>query len=75
MGVVWHTQGSGKSLSMVFYTGLIVSNPEFKNPTIVVLTDRNDRIISFGTFCASSKLLLRQTHLNMLKVEHLKRIT
>lgn len=42
MGVVWHTQGSGKSLSMVFYTGLIVSNPEFKNPTIVVLTDRND---------------------------------
>ena len=62
VGVVWHTQGSGKSLSMVFYTGLIVSDPEFENPTIVVLTDRNDLDNQlFGTFCASSKLLLRQT--------------
>ena len=62
VGVVWHTQGSGKSLSMVFYTGCIVSNPEFNNPTIVVLTDRNDLDNQlFGTFCASSKLLLRQT--------------
>ena len=57
VGVVWHTQGSGKSLSMVF-----VSNPEFSNPTIVVLTDRNDLDNQlFGTFSASSKLLLRQT--------------
>ena len=62
VGVVWHTQGSGKSLSMVFYTGCIVSDPEFNNPTIVVLTDRNDLDNQlFGTFCASSKLLLRQT--------------
>lgn len=62
VGVVWHTQGSGKSLSMVFYTGCIVSNPEFNNPTIVVLTDRNDLDNQlFGTFSASSKLLLRQT--------------
>ena len=62
VGVVWHTQGSGKSLSMVFYTGCIVSNPEFNNPTIVVLTDRNDLDNQlFGTFCSSSKLLLRQT--------------
>ena len=62
VGVVWHTQGSGKSLSMVFYAGCIVSNPEFNNPTIVVLTDRNDLDNQlFGTFCASSKLLLRQT--------------
>ena len=62
VGVVWHTQGSGKSLSMVFYTGCIVSNPEFRNPTIVVLTDRNDLDNQlFGTFSASSKLLLRQT--------------
>lgn len=61
VGVVWHTQGSGKSLSMVFYTGLIVSNPEFNNPTIVVLTDRNDLDSQlFATFAASSKLLLRQ---------------
>lgn len=62
VGVVWHTQGSGKSLSMVFYAGIIVSDPEFENPTIVVLTDRNDLDNQlFGTFCASSKLLLRQT--------------
>lgn len=42
IGVVWHTQGSGKSLSMVFYTGRLVVEPEMKNPTIVILTDRND---------------------------------
>lgn len=61
VGVVWHTQGSGKSLSMVFYAGIIVSDPEFGNPTMVVLTDRNDLDNQlFGTFAASSKLLLRQ---------------
>jgi type I restriction enzyme R subunit len=41
-GVVWHTQGSGKSLSMVFYAGKLVLAEEMNNPTIVVLTDRND---------------------------------
>lgn len=41
-GVVWHTQGSGKSLSMVFYTGKLVLSEQLNNPTIVVLTDRND---------------------------------
>jgi len=41
-GVVWHTQGSGKSLSMVFYTGKLVLAKEMNNPTILVLTDRND---------------------------------
>ena len=41
-GVVWHTQGSGKSLIMAFYTGKLVLEPEMGNPTIVVLTDRND---------------------------------
>ncbi len=41
-GVVWHTQGSGKSLSMVFYAGKLVLSKELENPTIVVLTDRND---------------------------------
>lgn len=61
VGVVWHTQGSDKSLSMVFYAGIIVSDSEFKNPTIVVLTDRNDLDNQlFNTFSASSKLLLRQ---------------
>jgi len=42
IGLVWHTQGSGKSLSMVFYTNKIKRNQVLKNPTIVVLTDRND---------------------------------
>ncbi len=61
VGVIWHTQGSGKSLSMVFYTGKIVRSPEMKNPTIVVLTDRNDLDDQlFGTFAACSGVL-RQT--------------
>ncbi len=42
IGVVWHTQGSGKSLTMAFYAGNIVREPKMGNPTIVVLTDRND---------------------------------
>lgn len=73
VGVVWHTQGSGKSLTMVFYTGIIVSDPEFENPTIVVLTDRNDLDNQlFGTFSASSKLLLRQTPKQAENRENLK---
>ncbi|MDX9695970.1 MAG: type I restriction endonuclease subunit R [Bacteroidales bacterium] len=57
-GVVWHTQGSGKSLSMVFYTGKIVL--AMNNPTILVITDRNDLDDQlFDTF-AASKQLLRQ---------------
>ena len=57
-GVVWHTQGSGKSLSMVFYAGKLIVSPEMKNPTIVVLTDRNDLDDQlFGTFAAARQLL------------------
>ncbi len=41
-GVVWHTQGSGKSLEMLFYAGIVMRDPRLRNPTIVVLTDRND---------------------------------
>lgn len=41
-GVVWHTQGSGKSLSMLFYAGRIIRHPAMQNPTLVALTDRND---------------------------------
>lgn len=75
VGVVWHTQGSGKSLSMVFYTGIVVSDPEFENPTIVVLTDRNDLDNQlFNTFSASSKLLLRQTPKHAESREHLKEL-
>lgn len=55
-GVMWHTQGSGKSLSMVFYTGKIVE--KLNNPTVVVITDRNDLDDQlFETFSASSQLL------------------
>ncbi len=60
-GVVWHTQGSGKSLSMVFYAGLLVSAKELRNPTVVIITDRNDLDDQlFATF-SNSKDLLRQT--------------
>src|SRR3989338_120436 len=41
-GVVWHTQGSGKSLSMAFYSGKIIQASAMQNPTLLVLTDRND---------------------------------
>ncbi len=60
-GVVWHTQGSGKSLSMVFYAGLLVVNTEMKNPTIVVITDRNDLDDQlFGAFVAGKNLLRQE---------------
>lgn len=58
IGVVWHTQGSGKSLSMVFYAGKLVISEELGNPTIVVITDRNDLDDQlFGTFAKSKDLL------------------
>jgi type I restriction enzyme R subunit len=61
VGVVWHTQGSGKSLTMAFYAGSIILEPAMENPTIVVLTDRNDLDDQlFGTF-ARCKDLLRQS--------------
>jgi type I restriction enzyme R subunit len=42
VGLIWHTQGSGKSLSMLFYAGCIIEEPAMENPTLVFLTDRND---------------------------------
>ena len=60
VGVVWHTQGSGKSLTMAFYAGRMVLHPAMETPTLVVLTDRNDLDDQlFGTF-ARCKELLRQ---------------
>jgi type I restriction enzyme R subunit len=71
-GVVWHTQGSGKSLSMVFYTGKIVLAMD--NPTIVVITDRNDLDDQlFDTF-AASRQLLRQEPVQAENREELKRL-
>lgn len=59
-GVVWHTQGSGKSLIMAFYAGKLVLQSELENPTIILLTDRNDLDDQlFGTF-SRCKELLRQ---------------
>lgn len=74
VGVVWHTQGSGKSLSMVFYTGQIVVEPEMKNPTIVILTDRNDLDDQLFTTFGNCKQLLRQSPVQAESREHLKEI-
>ena len=74
VGVVWHTQGSGKSLSMVFYSGQIITHAQMKNPTIVILTDRNDLDDQlFGTFgnCIG---LLRQTPVQATSREHIKEL-
>ena len=61
IGVIWHTQGSGKSLTMVFYVGAIARNPAMANPTVVVLTDRNDLDDQlFGTFYRCRELLRQE---------------
>ncbi len=71
-GVVWHTQGSGKSLSMVFYTGKIVL--AMNNPTVLVITDRNDLDDQlFDTF-AASRQLLRQEPVQAESREQLKEL-
>ena len=58
IGVVWHTQGSGKSLTMAFYAGAVIREPAMENPTVVVLTDRNDLDDQlFGTFSRCQDLL------------------
>ena len=60
-GVVWHTQGSGKSISMCFYAGKLLQQPEMSNPTLIVVTDRNDLDGQlFNTF-SHARELLRQT--------------
>ncbi|MEX1025029.1 MAG: type I restriction endonuclease subunit R [Planctomycetota bacterium] len=74
VGVVWHTQGSGKSLTMAFYAGRIVREPAMENPTLVVLTDRNDLDDQlFGTFsrCAD---LLRQPPVQAESRTHLREL-
>lgn len=73
-GVVWHTQGSGKSLSMIFYSGKLITEPAMQNPTVVVITDRNDLDDQlFDTF-ASSVQLLRQEPVQAENREHLKEL-
>jgi type I restriction enzyme R subunit len=73
-GVVWHTQGSGKSLSMTFFAGRLVLEPALENPTIVVITDRNDLDDQlFGTFARCAELL-RQDPVQAESSAHLKRL-
>jgi type I restriction enzyme R subunit len=73
-GVVWHTQGSGKSLTMAFYAGKVIAQPAMENPTIVVLTDRNDLDDQlFGVFAAASDLI-RQAPVQADDRDHLRRL-
>ena len=74
IGVVWHTQGSGKSLSMMFYASKLIRHPYMRNPTVVVITDRNDLDDQlFGTFSANGDLL-RQTPVQAGGRDHLREL-
>jgi type I restriction enzyme R subunit len=73
-GVVWHTQGSGKSLSMVFYAGKLVLAPEMNNPTLVVLTDRNDLDQQLFETFTNCQLSLRQTPVQAANRDELKKL-
>jgi type I restriction enzyme R subunit len=74
IGVVWHTQGAGKSLTMAFYAGRIIREPAMENPTIVVLTDRNDLDDQlFGTFIRCQDLL-RQPPIQAESRQHLRQL-
>ncbi|MFN6311019.1 MAG: type I restriction endonuclease subunit R [Planctomyces sp.] len=73
-GVVWHTQGSGKSFSMLFYAGRMIRNPAMQNPTVVVLTDRNDLDDQlFGQFQRCCELL-NQTPVQAGDRDHLREL-
>jgi type I restriction enzyme R subunit len=74
IGVIWHTQGSGKSLTMAFYAGRIIREPAMGNPTLVVLTDRNDLDDQlFGTFSRCQELL-RQPPVQAESRAHLRQL-
>jgi type I restriction enzyme, R subunit len=74
VGVIWHTQGSGKSLSMLFYAGCIIEEPAMENPTLVFLTDRNDLDDQlFGQFQRCHEIL-RQTPVQADSVDHLRNL-
>ncbi|MCP1171966.1 type I restriction endonuclease subunit R [Ralstonia chuxiongensis] len=74
VGVIWHTQGSGKSLLMAFYAGQLVKHPAMANPTLVVLTDRNDlddQLFSTFSMCRD---LIRQTPVQAESREELRKV-
>ncbi|NLK49378.1 MAG: type I restriction endonuclease subunit R, partial [Candidatus Cloacimonetes bacterium] len=74
IGVIWHTQGSGKSLLMVFYAGKLVISKELENPTIVIITDRNDLDDQLFSTFLKSKDLLRNTPVQARDREHLREL-
>ena len=74
IGVVRHTQGSGKSLSMVFYAGKLITHPALKNPTLLVITDRNDLDDQLFQTFSQSRSLLRQSPQQAESSEHLKEL-
>lgn len=74
IGVVRHTQGSGKSLSMVFYAGKLITHPALKNPTLLVITDRNDLDDQLFQTFSQSRSLLRQSPQQAESREHLKEL-
>lgn len=74
IGVIWHTQGSGKSLLMAFFAGKVIRHPAMENPTLLMITDRNDLDDQlFGTF-SSCNDLLRQTPVQAENREHLQEL-
>lgn len=73
-GVVWHTQGSGKSLSMVFYSGKLILEPRMENPTLVILTDRNDLDDQLFETFTNCNQLLRQMPQQANDRKHLRQI-
>ena len=74
IGVIWHTQGSGKSLSMVFYAGKLVISRQLENPTIVVITDRNDLDDQLYSTFLKSKELLRNIPVQAEDRQHLREL-
>lgn len=73
-GVIWHTQGSGKSYLMAFYAGQIIKHPAMQNPTLVVLTDRNDLDDQLFSTFSMCKDLLRQTPQQAEDRDHLRQL-
>lgn len=74
IGVIWHTQGSGKSLSMVFYAGKLVLSQELSNPTIVIITDRNDLDDQLYLTFSKSQDLLRSIPAQAESRNHLREL-
>jgi type I restriction enzyme R subunit len=74
IGVVWHTQGSGKSLTMALYAGRIIREPAMENPTIVVLTDRNDLDDQLFAAFSRCQALLRQPPIQAESRQHLREL-